>query len=265
MSADSRSRNLRRISRALVVGGLCLAVGAPLLACKKEGATPTTNSRKKSPRAKWLDSPAQGKTEGGRITIPGLDVIFMKPNVLYVYKECGEASHKPDDTDKSWIPVIRCTSPFGSEGEDEFGASSDDGSETVTLTIYVTQKDTIVNERTVETFRSKYLNAGYKVDEITYVEDYLTKENRSGIYSKVHLIDGEGYPTREIQRFMFPKDDVLFIAHIDYPYGDDRSGIMGDWERILWNFEFVGEQSIATMTDAEVAAHNAKEEAAGGE
>ena len=32
-------------------------------------------------------------------------------------------------------------------------------------------------------------------------------------------------------------DDVLFIAHVDYPYGDDRSGILSDWQRILWNFQ----------------------------
>jgi hypothetical protein len=37
---------------------------------------------------------------------------------------------------------------------------------------------------------------------------------------------------------MFPKDDVVFIAHVDYAFGDDRSGINSDWERILWNFQF---------------------------
>ena len=34
------------------------------------------------------------------------------------------------------------------------------------------------------------------------------------------------------------KGDVLFIAHVDYEYGADRSGINSDWERIMWNFQF---------------------------
>ena len=69
--------------------------------------------------------------------------------------------------------------------------------------------------------------------------EYMNKPGRRGILSEYHTMDvGSGYPDREVRRFMFPKGDVIFIASVDFPYGDDRSGINSDWQRILWNFQF---------------------------
>ena len=60
----------------------------------------------------------------------------------------------------------------------------------------------------------------------------------SGIYAKLHVVEqGETAPTREIIRFMFPRKDVVFIAQMEYPFGETRS-IDQDWKYILWNFEF---------------------------
>lgn len=202
---------------------------------------------KKSPRGRWLKSPQQGTTQGKIVKIPGLNVTFEQPEVLYVYKECGEAAHSPESSENKWIPVIKCMSVFdesggGGGGEDEWSDSSSDdlgGDETVALTIYVAPKDAIINERSVETFRAKFQNAGFKVEDISYHEEYMSKPGRRGIEAKIQVMDtSSGFPSREILRFMFPKDDVVFIAQIDYPFGDDRSGIMSDWQRILWNFQF---------------------------
>jgi hypothetical protein len=244
-----------KASRIAILGLIAAGLTTGAIACDKSGGGGGSGGRK-SPRAKWVDTPKSGKTTGTRTTIPGIDVIFMKPEVLYVYKECGEASHVADGPDKGWVPVIRCESSVGAGEEvDEFA----DEDESVSLTIYATHKDTVINERTVETFRSRYQQAGFVIDEIVYQEEYLSKPGRRGIYSKVHKVDSDGYPVREVQRFMFPKDDVVFIAHVDYPYGDDRSGIMNDWERILWNFEYTEEQSLATMTSEEIEKKNAED------
>lgn len=201
---------------------------------------------KKSARAKWVSKPQQGTTRGKITKIPGLGLTFEQPEVLYVYKECGEAAHSPESTENDWIPVIKCMSVFddsgGGGGEDEWsdGGGDDFGDgEAVSMTIYVAPKDVIINERSVETFRAKFQNAGFKVDEITYHEEYLAKPGRRGIEAKIQIMDtSSGFPSREILRFMFPKDDVIFIAQIDYPFGDDRSGMMSDWQRILWNLQF---------------------------
>lgn len=202
---------------------------------------------KKSARGKWVSKPQQGSTRGKITKIPGLGLTFEQPEVLYVYKECGEAAHSPESSENEWIPVIKCMSVFGDSssggGEDEWsedGGSSDFGEgEAVAMTIYVAPKDVIINERSVETFRANFQNAGFKVDEIAYHEEYMAKPGRRGIEAKIQIIDtSSGFPSREILRFMFPKDDVIFIAQIDYPFGDDRSGMMSDWQRILWNFQF---------------------------
>jgi hypothetical protein len=41
---------------------------------------------------------------------------------------------------------------------------------------------------------------------------------------------------REIQQFMWPVDDVLFIARMEYPYGDTRA-IQQDWKAIMPYFK----------------------------
>lgn len=211
-----------------------------MTACDKSGGS----SKKKSERLRWVNKPVTGTSEqdGKIIKIPGIAVDFYTPDTLYVYKNCAEPAHTAEGPDKAWIPVIRCTSPFGESDEDDEWADEDESSSDNTriLTIFVTERaDMLINERATASLRVQYEQAGFQVEAIDYYDEYLSKEGRRGIEVRAQTIDtSTGYPDREIRRFMFPKDDVVFIGHIDYPYGADRSGINRDWERILWNFQY---------------------------
>jgi hypothetical protein len=218
--------------------------GMGMTACKKDGGS----SKGKSDRLKWVNRPTSGTSEdeGKLIKIPGLAVDFYVPDVLYVYKDCKEASHSPEGPDKEWIPVVRCTSVDAgggeSESEDEWDSESEDEEEADTsrvLTIYVAEKgDTLISERSTASHQLQYEQAGFVVDSLNYFDEYLAKPGRRGIEVIAHTVDkGTGYPVREIRRFMFPNNDVMFIVHVDYEYGADRSGINSDWERIVWSFQ----------------------------
>ncbi len=234
-----------RIALSLV---LATTASVSLTACKKD-----SGARKgKSERLRWIDKPTNGTAEdGGKLLkLPGVGVEFYVPDVLYVYRKCEEPAHAAEGPDKKWIPVIRCSvdTSRGKEGDepesDWDSEESDDeggGGGAVDMTIFITDKsDMIINERSVESYKLQYQNAGFKVVDIGYHDEYLAKPGRRGIEVIVQTIDSEtGYPDREIRRFMFPKDDVVFIAHVDYPFGEDRSGIDSDWQRILWGFQFV--------------------------
>lgn len=216
-----------------------------MTACDKSGSNSPGSKKGKSDRLRWVAKPVSGTSEndGKIIRIPGIAVDFYRPDTLYVYKECAEAVHTPEGPDKAWIPLIRCTSPFAGEAEqDDFDDDDDDSSssDAATLTIFVTERaDMIINERATASLTNKYEQEGYKVESINYFDEYMSKAGRRGIEILVQTINtSNGYPDREIRRFIFPKDDVVFIAHIDYPYGDDRSGINRDWERILWSFQY---------------------------
>lgn len=225
---------------SILLIALMATAGLGLTACKKDGS-----SGKKSERLRWLNKPTTGTTEkdGKIIKIPGIDIIFYTPDVLYVYKNCVEASHSPEGPDAKWIPVVRCSSPFesGSSDDDEWDSEdedSDDSGERV-LTIFVTDKSNmIINERSTASYQLQYEQAGFEVDSLNYFDEYLSKPGRRGIEVIAHTLDSDsGYPDQEIRRFMFPVGDVVFIAHVDYPYGQDRSGINSDWERVLWNLQ----------------------------
>jgi len=187
-----------------------------------------------SARALWVDSPTSGSSQGDEIIIPGLQVSFVVPDTLYVYRSCKEATHRAEGKN-AWIPVIRCESDNYDAERDEYseGASGD----SKVLTIYAAHKTMVINERMVETMRAEYQNQGLRVDEIGYHSAYLSKENRSGIESRVLRPGTAGESGRETLRFMFPVGDVVFVAHIDYPPGTDRSGMNQDWRRIIWNFQ----------------------------
>ncbi len=233
------------MSPKLLRFGLCTLALCALgsTSCKEGGGS---SSKRKSDRARWVDSPSSGTSTDNKIVIPGLGVSFEKPEVLYVYKECAETAHSPDGPDKKWIPVIRCESATSGDYDEYADEESSGGG--LSMTIYAAHKDRVINERTVETFRASYQNAGYIVDDVSFMEDYMGKPGRRGVEARLHLMDSStGYPSREIQRFMFPRGDVLFIVHIDYPYGDDRSGINNDWQRIFWNFEFDEEIAAASV------------------
>jgi hypothetical protein len=209
-----------------------------MTACKKGGS----QTKGKSERLRWVQKPVTGtaEDEGKLIKIPGIAIDFYTPDVLYIYKSCAEASHSPEGPEGKWIPLVRCSSPTTESSSDSWDSDDDDdGGGSRQMTIYAAEKGSmIVNERSTVSFKTQYEQAGFQVQDINYFDDYLNKPGRRGIEIIAQTIDrSTGYPDREIRRFIFPKDDVLFIFHVDYGYGDDRSGINSDWERIVWNFQ----------------------------
>lgn len=216
---------------ALALGVLC---ALPLAGCNNKG------KRGQSELSNWVDEPTKGSKDGNKIKVPGLGVEFELPETLYVFKSCGEASHTPDSFNREWIPVITCNSAGddvfgGGESEDEFATddAAEDGAEPIELTFYVTKKTRPIDERAVTWFEGQFKQAGLDVADISYQHEYHKK---AGIYAKLHVMDG-GEPTREIVQFMFPREDVVFIARMEYPFGETRS-VDADWQAILWYFDF---------------------------
>jgi hypothetical protein len=227
-----------RSSRIAAIA-LCALCALPLTGCNSKG------KRGQSELSQWVDEPTKGSKDGGVIKIPGLGVKFEEPETLYVFKTCGEASHTPDSFNREWIPVITCNSGgsdvFGGEGEgeeegDPFGddEAASDGAEPIELTFYVTKKTRPIYERAVTWFEGQFKQAGLEIVDISYQHEYHKK---AGIYAKLHVLDA-GEPTREIIQFMFPREDVVFIAKMEYPFGETRS-VDADWQAILWYFDFV--------------------------
>ena len=233
--------------------GICLAAVclAAVPACKKGGKGTT-------PAEAWVDDPSAGSKSGRTISFSQLGVEFEIPDTLYVFRDCGEAAHSPDSSTK-WIPVVTCRTESG--GDFDFGDAEDEedpfaeeeyedqsGAESLELTIFVTDKTRPIDERSVTWFKNKYKQAGLSVDEIAYQSDY---QKKAGIFTRLHVMDdATNTPTREIQQFMFPRDNVVFIARMEYPFGETRS-VNKDWEYILWNFEWMGAGGAAEASDAE--------------
>jgi hypothetical protein len=198
--------------------------------------------RGQSELANWIDNPTNGTKDGNIIKIAQLGVKFEVPETLYVFKSCGEASHTPDGSiNREWIPVLVCNSGGdddvfgGEEGGDEFAAddAAEAGAEPIDITFYVTKKTRPIDERAVTWFEAQFKQAGLSVSDISYQHEYHKK---AGIYAKLHVVDG-GEPEREIIQFMFPREDVVFIARMEYPFGETRS-VDQDWQYIMWNFDF---------------------------
>jgi hypothetical protein len=218
------------LAAALVVGGA---------GCKGEG-------KGKSEASAWIDSPTSATKTGEKLVFTQLGVQFERPTTLYVFRNCGEASHSMDGA-LQWVPVITCSSggdSFGGGGEDEEEAdpfaeeeAAEDGAEPIDLTFYVTRKTRPLDERAVSWFENQYKQQGLGVDEISFQHDYNKKQ---GLFFKLHVVDAStNTPTREIIQFMFPRDDVVFIARMEYPFGESRS-VDADWNRLLWNFDWAG-------------------------
>jgi hypothetical protein len=226
---------------SFLLSGFVATACVGMTACDKGGG-----KKGKSDRLRWVEKPTTGtaEEEGKLIKIPGLAVDFYVPDVLYVYKSCSEASHSPEGPENAWIPVVRCSTPESSSSSDEDDWDSEDEDDDYgagsTLTIYAAPKgDTIINERSTVSMKTQYEQSGLQIREINYFDEYLAKPGRRGIEVIAQVIDSEtGYAQREIRRFMFPKDDVLFIIHVDYAAEYETSGINSDWERIVWNFQF---------------------------
>lgn len=229
--------SLRRSTLGVLLLGTAFLIGS--------GGCNKTGSRGKSAAAKWIDDPSAATAKEGGWSFDALGVKFETPETLYVYRDCGEASHTPDSMTK-WIPIVTCVSTaprvadFG-DGEDVVDEFAEDeaeeasGVENVDLTFFVTHRTRPLDERSVTWFRNKYKQSGLRVDKISYQNDYQNGKN--GIYAKLHVVDDEGNPTREITQFMFSKGDVVFIARTEYPFGDSRP-IEKDWEYLLWNFSW---------------------------
>ncbi len=223
-------------------------------ACKNGG------SKGSSDAARWIENPTNGSKSGSVLKFSELGVEFEIPDTLYVYRNCGEASHTPDGTTK-WIPIVTCGS--GSSGDFEFGDSEEEedpfaeeeledesGTEAIDITFYVTKKTRPLDERSVTWFENKYKQAGLTVDELAYQSDY---QKKAGIYARLYVVDDEtGNPTREIVQFMFPRQDVVFIARMEYPFGETRS-VDKDWQYILWNFNWLGAGSSSDEAADEAA------------
>ena len=184
----------------------------------------------KSPALKWLESPKSGSQEGNFLKIPSLGAQLELPETRYVFKECTEPSHSPEGPNK-WVPVFRCASEGYSGGGDELAEDSGDA---VAMTFYLARKERPIDERSVAYWENELRGKGYVINEIAYNDSYHDKR---GIYFKYQSVDENNTPVREIIEFMFPYQDVVFIAHMDYPFGDTRS-VNTDWSAIMWYFNF---------------------------
>lgn len=232
----THARSFPRSALFAAIFGLCAGLALPSCA-GREG--------KASKMARWLEDPTNAKKlPDGKWYWEDLGVTFEVPDTLYVFKECTELAHASEG-DAGWIPVMECHTVGDSSDVDEFGAEESSGAEPIALKIYATKKTRPLDERTVTWFENQYKQAGFRVDEISYQHSF---QNKPGIYAKLHVMDtSTDTPTREILQFMFPKQDIVFIARTEYPFGDTRA-IEADWKYILWNFEThpeLGEQGAS--------------------
>lgn len=211
---------------ALALAAASLTLGDAACANKSGGGG---RSGKKSAYMKWYESPKSGAVEGNFIKIPSLGVSQEIPETRYVFKNCFEPPHTPEN-DEKWIPVIRCaTSQQG--GGDEFAQGGGE-SEEIAMTFYLAKKERPIDERAVSYYRNALREQGLKVEDISFNDNYF---NKKGMYFKLQIVDENETPLREIVRFVFPYEDVLFIANMEYPFGDTRS-VHRDWEAIMWYF-----------------------------
>jgi len=215
---------------------LTLALAGSALAISGCGDKSGYKGGKKSAALKWLESPKSGSKDGNFLKISTLGAQLEIPETLYVFKECEETSHSAEG-DNGWVPIFRCSSSGdvgSSDDEDEFAEPSSSGNEDVAMTFYITGKERPLDERSVAYFESELKQKGYSIDEIAFNDSYHDKK---GIYFKYQEMNSDGDAMREIVEFMFPFQDVVFIAHMDYPFGDTRS-VNADWSAIMWYFKF---------------------------
>lgn len=211
---------------------LALAVGAGSALSTGCSGSGTTRKGKKSPARQWIDNPTSGKREGNFIKIPQIGLEFEIPDTLYVFKHCEESAHTTSDSpEKTWVEVVSCASGGSvSRSDEDLGASSSDESEPIALTFYLAPKERPVDERAVAYYRNYYQEKGLNIEDLAFNDDYFDK---TGIYAKLHVMDESGTnAVREIQQFMFPYGDVVFIARMEYPFGETRA-VNQDWKSIM--------------------------------
>ena len=224
--------SFRRTVPKNMLFALSLAVAAGSVASSTGcGSSKSQRKGKPSVARQWIDSPSSGQREGNIIKIPPIGLEFEIPDTLYVFKNCDESTHGTSDSpEKTWVAVVSCSSVgFTSEDED-LGASTSDESEMISFTFYLAPKERPVDERAVAYYRNVYEQAGLSVEDLSFNDDYFDK---TGIFAKLQIMDEEGISAvREVQQFMFPYGDVLYIARTEYPYGDSRA-IQQDWKSIM--------------------------------
>lgn len=210
------------LALAVAAGSVVTTTGCGGSGARKKG--------KQSEARKWIDNPSSGKREGSFIKIPQIGLEFEIPDTLYVFKNCEEASHTTGDSpEKDWVALVSCSSAGVSSSDEDLGASSSSDSEMISLNFYLAPKDRPVDERAVAYFRNQYQEAGLSIEDLSFNDDYFDK---TGIFAKLQVVDESGNATREIQQFMFPYGDVLYIARTEYPFGDTRA-IQQDWKSIM--------------------------------
>lgn len=187
---------------------------------------------KKSKARQWLDQPSGGEKSGNKIIFSQLDLVFEIPDTLYVFKNCDELGHSPEGEEK-WVPILACASGGAAADPDGVGEAPAD-SDAIALTFYLAPKGRPIDERAVAYYNNAYKESGLKVEELAFNDDYFYK---TGIYAKLQVMDESGTnAVREIQQFMWPVNDVVFIARMEYPYGDSRA-IAQDWKAIMPYFK----------------------------
>lgn len=229
----SAPMSLRRpaTKSALFVLSLALTAGAALTACKEGGY----RGGKKSAARAWLEDPSSGEKTGNKFKWAQLETEFEVPDTLYVFKNCEEDSHSAQEN--KWVPLITCASggtPASDADGLESAPSTSGDAEAISLSFYLAPKERPVDERAVAFFTNEYKEAGLKIEELAFNDDYFSK---TGIFAKLQVMDESGdNAIREIQQFMWPIDDVLFIARMEYPYGDTRA-VQQDWKAIMPYFK----------------------------
>ena len=214
---------------------LAVSAGVALPGC---GDKSGYRGGKKTKAREWLDEPSSGEKVGNILKFPQIDLAFEIPDTLYVFKNCEEVAHSPEKHgSESWVPIVSCASSGGSasSGPDGVGeAAASDTAEAIALNFYLAPKGRPVDERAVAYYNNAYKESGLKVEELAFNDDYFYK---TGIYAKLQVMDESGTnAVREIQQFMWPVNDVVFIARMEYPYGDSRA-IAQDWKAIMPYFK----------------------------
>lgn len=216
-----------------VLFAVALAVAAGSVVSSGCGGSGARRKGKQSEARKWIDNPSSGKKEGNTIKIPQIGLEFEIPDTLYVFKNCEETGHSKGEleSNKEWVTVASCSSAGVSSSDEDLGAAAPSSdSEMIALTFYLAPKERPVDERAVAFYRNQYQEAGLNIEDLSFNDGYFDK---TGIYAKLQVMDESGTnAVREIQQFMFPYGDVMYIARMEYPFGDTRA-IAQDWKAIM--------------------------------
>ena len=221
-------------SSTLLALSLVVGAGVAVAGCGDKGGY---RGGKKSKARQWLDDPSSGEKSGNFIKFPQLDLVFEIPDTLYVFKNCDEVGHSPEGEEK-WVPILACASAGAASADPDGVGEAPSDSDAIALTFYLAPKPRPIDERAVAYYNNAYKEAGLKVEELAFNDDYFYK---TGIYAKLQVMDESGTnAVREIQQFMWPVQDVVFIARMEYPYGDTRA-VQQDWKAIMPYFKTAGD------------------------